>query len=221
MPRKPAAFPPRRAPGHAPRGITLLELVTTMAIACIGFAVGIPSYQYFVQQGHVDAARNRLVSHFASARQTALAHRRITAICPSDGPEHGCRPDRDWGQGWLMFFDPDIKTTPILLILHVLYDSRDRTYSLSYSSFGLLGVGCCGLGSRPNRPDGRVMLVGIAPTFYNHLTLELCFERLISAVLRVCGKARMDYCPMFRLGFWIRNGDDSLQQTVGNLVLRK
>lgn len=149
MPRKPAAFPPRRAPGHAPCGITLLELVTTMAIACIGFAVGMPSYQYFIQQGHVDAARNRLVSHFASARQTAVAHRRITAICPSDGPEQGCRPDKDWGQGWLMFFDPDIQMKLILLIINGLYGSRYRIYSLSYSFFGLLGAGCCGLGWRP------------------------------------------------------------------------
>lgn len=169
MRRKPAAFPSRRAPGHAPRGITLLELVTTMAIACIGFAVGIPSYQYFVQQGHVDAARNRLVSHFASARQTALAHRRITAICPSDGPEHGCRPDRDWGQGWLMFFDPDGDRRPnqpddILRYEAILLPEGFRMRSTS------------------GRPQLRYLPSGLSSG--SNLSVRICLrERLMSEVV--------------------------------------
>jgi len=144
---------PFPAPHHATqRGLTLLELAVAMFIACIGIGVGLPSYQHLVQQNRADTVRYLLTSHFASARQTAVTHRRVTAVCPSDGVEAGCRTDGDWGQGWLMFFDPDIKTTLIPLILQSTYGGRNRTYSLSYSSFGLLGVGCFGVGWRPSRP---------------------------------------------------------------------
>lgn len=44
-----------------------------------------------------------------------------------------------------MFFDPDIKTRYISLIYKMLIGQQSDTYSLSYSYFGLLGVGCCGL----------------------------------------------------------------------------
>lgn len=107
-------FPPDT--GRSQRGVTLLELAATMAIACLLLGLGLPSYLQMTQQWRADATRNLLLSHFASARLTAISHRRITAVCPSNGPDSGCRQDGDWSHGWLMFFDPDTKTTTILLI---------------------------------------------------------------------------------------------------------
>lgn len=104
---------PFPAPHHATqRGLTLLELAVAMFIACIGIGVGLPSYQHLVQQNRADTVRYLLTSHFASARQTAVTYRRATVVCPSDGVEAGCRADGDWGQGWLMFFDPDGNRKP-------------------------------------------------------------------------------------------------------------
>ena len=102
-------FPPDT--GRSQRGVTLLELATTMAIACLLLGLGLPSYLQMTQQWRADATRDLLLSHFASARLTAISHRRITAVCPSNGPDSGCRQDGDWSHGWLMFFDPDIKKT--------------------------------------------------------------------------------------------------------------
>jgi len=135
--KRAAPVPPFPGPRRIQHGLTLLELAVAMVIACVGIGVGLPSYQHFVQQNRTDTLRHLLISHFASARLTAATHRKATVVCPSDGIEAGCRTDGDWSRGWMMFFDPDIKTTLILLILQCLYSSHDRTYSLSYSSFWL------------------------------------------------------------------------------------
>lgn len=177
MRRKPDAFIPRYPPGRTPSGVTLLELAVAMAIVCIGFTLGIPSYRHLVQQWQADATRDRLLSHFASARQTAVTYRRITAICPSNGADEGCRPDGDWGTGWLMFFDPDGDRRP-----------NQPEDVLRYEAVSLPAA--FQMRSTAGRSQLRYLSTGMSSG--SNLTVRICrHERLMSeVVVNNAGRAR-------------------------------
>lgn len=169
--------PPFPGHRHTQRGLTLLELAVAMVIACISVGVGLPSYHHFVQQNRVDAVRYLLISHFASARQTAATYRRATAVCPSDGAESGCRTDGDWGSGWLMFFDPDGNRQPDAPQDVLRYEAVPLPPGFRIHSTA---------GRRQLRylPDGR--------SAGSNLTVRICLrERLMSeVVVNNAGRAR-------------------------------
>ncbi len=107
-------YPLNTCTGHRgkPRnGFTLVELIITLAIAGIGLAIGVPSYQGLVERQRASSAMHLLTAHMASARITAITYRIPTVVCPSDRAG-GCRRDGDWSQGWLMFFDADGNRSP-------------------------------------------------------------------------------------------------------------
>lgn len=161
------AFPP--GAGRSQRGVTLLELAATMAITCLLLGLGLPSYQHMIQQRRADTTRHLLLSHFASARMTAITHRKITAVCPSDGPDTGCRQDGDWSHGWLMFFDPDGDRRPNLpedLLRHEAVSLPDGFRIRSSSG----------------RPQLRYLPTGMSTG--SNLTVRICLqERLMTEVV--------------------------------------
>ncbi|KRG69154.1 GspH/FimT family pseudopilin [Pseudoxanthomonas dokdonensis] len=96
------------------RGLSLVEVLVTMAVLAILVSIGIPSYQALIQRQRVDATMHLLTSHMASARLSAVNYRMITVVCPSDGHSRICRTDGDWSQGWMMFRDNDGNHQPDL-----------------------------------------------------------------------------------------------------------
>lgn len=93
------------------RGVTLVELVVTMAVMAILAAIAVPSFQGLQKRNQVDATMHLLTSHLASARVTAITHNVPVIVCPSTG--NGlCRTDNDWGEYWLSFRDPDGNRQP-------------------------------------------------------------------------------------------------------------
>ena len=108
--RKQAGSPP---PHGAVRGFSLIEAMVVMAVAAIGLAVGVPSYQGMIERTRISSAMHLLTAHMASARNTAISYRIPTVVCPSN-LAGGCRTDGDWSHGWLMFFDPDGNRQPDL-----------------------------------------------------------------------------------------------------------
>lgn len=172
-------LPPRPATAWHQRrmaGLTLLEIVITLAIAMIGTAVGIPSYQHFIRQHELDASRHLLTSHFASARLTAVTHRRIVAVCPTDGLQTVCRKDGDWGTGWMMFMDPDGDRQPNGARDILRHEQPRPSPSLRiFSSRG-----------RPQiryLPDGR--------SAGSNLTVSFCRQRLLQAEVTVNNNGRI------------------------------
>ncbi|TMN24909.1 prepilin-type N-terminal cleavage/methylation domain-containing protein [Pseudoxanthomonas sp. X-1] len=106
------AHPLRKHSPHA-RGFTLVESLVVMAVASIGLAVGVPSYNALMRHQREAATTNLLSSFLASARSTAISYRIPTVVCPSLDKKE-CRDDSDWTQGWIMFFDPDGNRRPDL-----------------------------------------------------------------------------------------------------------
>jgi type IV fimbrial biogenesis protein FimT len=97
----------RPLPPARPAGLTLIELMTTVAVLVICLSLAVPAYQRFLERNRADTATYLLTSLFASARATAITYRRVTSVCPTDGTSPWCIADGDWSHGWLMFTDPD------------------------------------------------------------------------------------------------------------------
>ncbi|HEV7271391.1 GspH/FimT family pseudopilin [Pseudoxanthomonas sp.] len=107
--------PPREG-GHAGAcrhayGFTLVEMSVTLAVLALMVAIGLPSMREFRARQQSNALAHLMVSHFASARMTAISHNVPVVVCPSDGAGN-CRQGTDWGGHWLSFRDPDGNRQP-------------------------------------------------------------------------------------------------------------
>ncbi len=97
---------PTRTRRCAPsRGFTLLEILTTMAIAAILLAIGIPSFQYVTNANRVTGEINGLLGDLQFARAEAVKEGRTVTVCTStDGAS--CAGSTSWAGGWIVFSDP-------------------------------------------------------------------------------------------------------------------
>lgn len=82
------------------RGVTLIELMVTIAIAAIMLAIGIPSFQAFFTNNRIATAAIDLTSDLNMARSEAVRRGLQVSVRNSNG-------GGDWGGGWTMFVDSD------------------------------------------------------------------------------------------------------------------
>jgi len=88
------------------RGLTAIELLTTIAVATIILAVGIPGMRGFVARQEVGVAVDGLVGHLQLARVAAVASGYPVVFCPTaDGI--ACSGVTAWESGYLVFEDRD------------------------------------------------------------------------------------------------------------------
>jgi len=92
---------------HKQNGFSLIEVITTMAIAAIVLTISIPSFQSYIQNNRQAIAINELATALQLARNSAVSRRvRVTVCKSSDGSN--CVMDgnaSDWTQGWIIFAD--------------------------------------------------------------------------------------------------------------------
>lgn len=92
-------------------GVTLIELVTSMAIAATLAAVATPSLARMMTHHHTHARVATLTGSLNSARIAAISLRTPVTMCPSaDGLT--CRTDSNWSEGWLTYQDPHRQNQP-------------------------------------------------------------------------------------------------------------
>lgn len=137
-------------PGMPSRGISLVELLVTLAVVALLGALALPGLQMLRGQSDSTLAVNQLMGQLALARSSAiLQHARVT-LCPSAGPslsagQHagtspGCGTRDTWHLGVLLFIDsngngrrepaePELRRFPPLASGRVYWRAfRNRAY---------------------------------------------------------------------------------------------
>jgi type IV fimbrial biogenesis protein FimT len=106
-----------RSFSHSPRsatrhrriaGITLLEVLTVITIACILMALGVPSYQYVTTANRISGEVNDLLSDMQYARSEAIKEGQTVSVCASANPTSAaptCSGAVTWHNGWIVFSD--------------------------------------------------------------------------------------------------------------------
>lgn len=88
------------------RGFSLVELCTTLAVAAMLIALGLPSLGAVLDASRVRAASHSLTTALALARTHAITQHTWTVACPSADLAQ-CSDSASWTQGWIVFADPD------------------------------------------------------------------------------------------------------------------
>jgi type IV fimbrial biogenesis protein FimT len=86
------------------RGVGLINLVVTVAIASIVLLTGLPGLSRTVKLNKMASQYNQVLSLVFMARQAALSYRSFVTICPSADAKV-C--NRDWTSGMMVFVDHD------------------------------------------------------------------------------------------------------------------
>lgn len=76
-------FTLHRRLSRAQRGLTLIELLVTIAVLAIMATIGVPSFQAFTARNEVAAEVLRITTALSLARNTAITRRTTITVCPS------------------------------------------------------------------------------------------------------------------------------------------
>ena len=91
--------------------LTLVELISTLAVVCILLAVGVPSVRTLSASSSVTTAVNSMTLHLHLARSEAVMRGVPVVLCPStDG--QSCLDSFEWQQGFILFVDENRNRSP-------------------------------------------------------------------------------------------------------------
>lgn len=85
---------------HA-RGMTMIELLITVVIMAILFAIAVPSFRNASLGSQLSAAANNLLASVQLARSEAIKRNRAVTLCASANGT-SCAASGGWEQGWII-----------------------------------------------------------------------------------------------------------------------
>ena len=85
------------------RGVTLIELLITLAVAAVLLQMALPGAHDLLQSHRAAAASNAVIGAVQLARASAITYRTAVTLCPRDGQACGRRAH--WRNGGLIFLD--------------------------------------------------------------------------------------------------------------------
>jgi type IV fimbrial biogenesis protein FimT len=181
--------------GERCRGVTLVELLVTVAILAILVTIGFPSFQSSLRSNRIATANNELIAGLSLARSEAVRSTRGGGIC---GSTDGQTCSGDWSRGWIVWQDVesagnsygDFDAGADIVVRHV-NGTPDMTLALLNS--GEVEVDALGFDSR-GRPIASDM-----PLAWT-LTPAVCpagseFVRIIEMTLVGQAKSLKGNCP--------------------------
>ena len=90
---------------RARRGLTLVELVTTLAVASVSLAVVVPAWSALSAKTRITTGANGLLTQLRYARSTAVTRHTTVSLCPSTDGESCSGDPFGWDAGYLVFQD--------------------------------------------------------------------------------------------------------------------
>lgn len=88
------------------RGISLVELMVTLAIVAVLAVIATPSYVGLTQRARLQAEANSLVNDLQFARSEAIKRGQPVSLCPSsNGTACNTTNTSNWEVGWIVFND--------------------------------------------------------------------------------------------------------------------
>jgi prepilin-type N-terminal cleavage/methylation domain-containing protein len=87
---------------NRPEGVTLVELMVSIAVLSALLGLGVPSFVGFIQDHRISAATTQVVSTLNFARSEASSRSSVVTI------ERLSAIDRDWSLGWDIYTDADV-----------------------------------------------------------------------------------------------------------------
>ena len=93
-------------------GITLVELLTTIAIAAILGGMAAPSFANLMHDTGRTTAVNGFIHSLYLARSEAIKRGRIVSICKSTDGETCNHRAANWDDGWIVFINTDRDELP-------------------------------------------------------------------------------------------------------------
>jgi type IV fimbrial biogenesis protein FimT len=95
-----------RFPRLSPQGgLTLVETLTTLAVASILLTAAIPPMQDFVIRTRMSVEVNNFIASTYLARSEAVKRLQNVVLCSSDSAQSSCSGSSDWESGWIVFVD--------------------------------------------------------------------------------------------------------------------
>ena len=88
------------------RGLTAIELITTVAVAIVLLAAGIPGLRGMLVRQEVTVAVTEVMTHLQLARISAVTSGHRTVMCPTDDGTR-CANTFEWSSGFMVFEDRD------------------------------------------------------------------------------------------------------------------
>lgn len=92
-------------------GLTLIELLITLALAALMMTVGIPAFRSLMERIRFTSTIHLVSVDLAMARNSAIMRNSQVVVCPRT-KDRECRDDGDWSQGWMVFSDSDGNRRP-------------------------------------------------------------------------------------------------------------
>jgi type IV fimbrial biogenesis protein FimT len=156
-------------------GVTLIELIVTLAIAVILLSIAVPSFQSAMRTNRIAALTNELSGALQLARSEAVTRGRQVTVCKSDDVSDDtptCNASASWQNGWLVFADDNQNSTfdagerplrvgqPSAGTAVIASGGTDATNFANYVSFTPTGQA---KGSSTTHPNEGTLTICIAP----------------------------------------------------------
>lgn len=86
------------------KGMTVVELMVTLAVAIALTTVGVPMFRSIMANNQAVSQTNALVTALQLARAEAVSRAQPVAVCARSS-DTACGNSGDWANGWLVFVD--------------------------------------------------------------------------------------------------------------------
>ncbi len=146
-------------------GLSLLELMVSMAVMALVLGFGVPSFVGVVQNNRIVTVTNDLVTTIHAARSEAVKSRNIAVICASDDPSAAVPVcGDDFASGWVAFIDRNGDGTVDANADPALDDTILRTHSSIDDSIVSSAAGGAYLAFSPSGFSRNVAALGASAT---------------------------------------------------------